>query len=75
MYQMDTPESQDIMQRDLNELEERAHGKLIRANQGKYKTLIWVRAAPGVNIGWGMKRLRAALLRRMCWCWWMKSWM
>lgn len=30
---MDTPESQDIIQRDLNELEERAHVKLIREKQ------------------------------------------
>ena len=31
-------------------------------------------ATPGINTGWGMKGLRAALPRRTWGCWWMKSW-
>lgn len=32
----------------------------MRENQGKYRALIWVRAAPGVRTGWRMNRLSPA---------------
>lgn len=36
---MDTPESQDTIQGDLNELEEWAHVKRVRENHARYKAL------------------------------------
>ena len=38
------------------------------------RSCTWVGATPGINIGWGMNGLRAALPRRTWGCWWMNSW-
>jgi len=35
------------------------------------RSCIWVRAAPAIDTDWGMKGLRAALLRRTWGYWWM----
>ncbi|KAK4823181.1 hypothetical protein QYF61_027085 [Mycteria americana] len=59
---VDTSEGQDAIQRDLDKLKKWARVNLMRFN--KAKSCTWVEANPGINIGWGMKGLRAALQRR-----------
>ena len=43
-------------------------------NKAKCKVLHLGGAPPGINTGWGMNGLRAALQRRTEGYWWMKSW-
>ena len=38
------------------------------------RSCTWLRETTGVNMGWGMKGLRAALPRGTWGYWWMKSW-
>ena len=38
------------------------------------RSCTWVGATPTMNTGWGMRGLRAALLRRTWGYWWIKSW-
>lgn len=37
------------------------------------KCCSWVREAPGIKTGWGMKKLRMALCRRTWGCWWTRG--
>ena len=69
---VDTPEGWEVIQRDLYKLEQWACVNLLRFN--KAKSCTWVRGTPSVDAGWGVKELRAALLRRAWGYWWMKSW-
>jgi len=68
---VNTPEGLDAIQRDLDKLEKWVPLNLIRFNKTKCRSCTWVGATPAINTGWGMRGLRAALLRKTWGYWWM----
>ncbi|KAJ7397000.1 rna-directed dna polymerase from mobile element jockey-like [Pitangus sulphuratus] len=48
----DTPEGQDAIQRDLDEVKEWAYGNIMRFNKTRFKVL---HMGQGINTGWGMR--------------------
>ena len=70
---VDMLEGRDAIQRDLDRLERWAHAYIIKFNKAKCKVLYMSWAIPSTNTGWAMSGLRAALQRRTCECWLMRS--
>ena len=68
-----TPEGQDAIQRDLDKLEKWSCVNFVRINKAKC-TGAWAGVTPSISIGWGIKRLSTALLRKTWGYWWTKNW-
>lgn len=66
---VDTPEGQDVIERDLDKLQKWVWVSLTRFRKAKSKLLHLGWATPRINTGWGMKALRTALPRQI-WGYW-----
>ncbi|KAF4794165.1 hypothetical protein TURU_104984 [Turdus rufiventris] len=70
---VDTPQAWDVIQRDLVDLENCAHGNLMRFNKARCTLLYLGQGNLQCQHRQGDERIQSSSARTW-WCWWMRGW-